>query len=84
MPALTDTSNSGEKERIVSIEYDQWYANLGDPKQPTRPQLMLQDYKKFKHGKEVSQEVEIQYLKQLHWHKLLYITNMWYIWHMTC
>jgi hypothetical protein len=25
---------------------------------------MLQDYKKFKHGKEVSQEDEIQYLKQ--------------------
>jgi hypothetical protein len=26
--------------------------------------LMLQDYKKFKHGKEVPQEAEIQYLER--------------------
>jgi hypothetical protein len=40
---------------------------LGGMKRPSNsssPKLMLQDYKKFKHGKEVSQEAEIQYLKQ--------------------
>ena len=34
------------------------------PSSPSSPKLMLQDYKKFKHGKEVPQEAEIQYLKQ--------------------
>ena len=37
---------------------------LGGPKQPASPQLMLQDYKKFKHGKKVPEEAEIQHLKQ--------------------
>ena len=34
------------------------------PSSPSSPKLMLQDYKKFKHGKEVPQKAEIQYLKQ--------------------
>jgi hypothetical protein len=37
---------------------------LGGEQQAASPKLMLQDYKKFKHGKEVTQEDEIQYLKQ--------------------
>ena len=36
---------------------------VGD-QQTASSKLMLQDYKKFKHGKEVPQEAEIQYLKQ--------------------
>jgi hypothetical protein len=37
---------------------------LGGERQAVSSKLMLQDYKKFKHGKEVPQEAEIQYLKQ--------------------
>ena len=37
---------------------------LGGKQQSASSKPMLQDYKKFKHGKVVSQEVEIQYLKQ--------------------
>jgi hypothetical protein len=37
---------------------------LGDEEQVASSRPMLQDYKKFKHGKEVPQEAEIQYLKQ--------------------
>jgi hypothetical protein len=37
---------------------------LGDEQQVARSKPMFQDYKKFKHGKEVPQEAEIQYLKQ--------------------
>ncbi len=36
---------------------------LCDEQEVANSKPMLQDYKKFKHGKEVSQEVEIQYLK---------------------
>ena len=36
---------------------------LGDEQQTVRSKPMLQDYKKLKHGKEVPQEAEIQYLK---------------------
>ncbi len=63
LPALPDFSNSGEKVRELSVS-NMIDDTLGGPKQPTRPQLILQDYKKFKHGKEVPQEAEIQYLKQ--------------------
>jgi hypothetical protein len=37
---------------------------LGDEQQAASSELMFQDYKKFKHGKEVPKEAEIQYLKQ--------------------
>jgi hypothetical protein len=37
---------------------------LGGEHQAASSKLMLQDYEKFKHGKEVPQEAEIQYLKQ--------------------
>ena len=37
---------------------------LGGEEQAASSKLMLQDYKKFKHGKEVPQEAAIQYLKQ--------------------
>ena len=37
---------------------------LDDEQQDARSKLMFQDYKKFKHGKEVTSEDEIQYLKQ--------------------
>ncbi len=37
---------------------------LGVEQQVESSKPMLQDYKKFKHGKQVSQEAEIQYLKQ--------------------
>jgi hypothetical protein len=37
---------------------------LGGEQEEARSKPMFQDYKKFKHGKEVPQEVEIQYLKQ--------------------
>jgi hypothetical protein len=37
---------------------------LGGEQQAASSKLILQDYKKFKHGKEVPQEAEIQYLKQ--------------------
>ena len=33
---------------------------LGGEQQDARSKLMFQDYKKFKHGKEVPQEAEIQ------------------------
>ena len=46
--------------RVVSMIDDM----LGDEQQDAKSKPMFQDYKKFKHGKEVSQEVEIQYLKQ--------------------
>ena len=39
---------------------------LDDEQQDARSKLMFQDYKKFKHGKEVTSEDEIQYLKQHH------------------
>ena len=45
--------------RIVSIKDDM----LDGEQQDASSKLMLQDYKKFKHGKEVPQEAEIQYLK---------------------
>jgi hypothetical protein len=37
---------------------------LGGEQQTASSKLMLQEYKKFKHGKQVPQEAEIQYLKQ--------------------
>jgi hypothetical protein len=37
---------------------------LVSERQDVSSKLMLQDYKKFKHGKEVPQEAEIQYVKQ--------------------
>jgi hypothetical protein len=37
---------------------------LGVEQQVASSKPMLQDYKKFKHGKEVPEEAEIQYLKQ--------------------
>ncbi len=37
---------------------------LGGEQQVVSSKPMLQDYKKFKHGEEVPQEAEIQYLKQ--------------------
>ena len=36
---------------------------LDDEQQATNSKLMLEDYKKFKHVKEVPSETEIQYLK---------------------
>ena len=36
---------------------------LSGEKKVARSKPMLQDYKKFKHGKEAPQEAEIQYLK---------------------
>jgi len=63
LPVLPDTSNSGVKVRELSVS-NMTDDMVGGPKQPTRPQLMLQDYKKFKHGKEVPEGAQIQYLKQ--------------------
>jgi hypothetical protein len=37
---------------------------LGGEPQAASSKSMLQDYKKFKHSKEVPHEAEIQYLKQ--------------------
>ncbi len=63
LPAPSATSNSGEKvqellvsNRVVNMIDDM----LGGEQQVASSTPMLQDYKKFKHGKEVPQEAEIQ------------------------
>jgi hypothetical protein len=65
-PVPAATSNSGEKVRELSVSnrVDSMIDDMLDgEQQTTSSKLMLQDYKKFKHDKEVSQEDEIQYLK---------------------
>ncbi len=67
LPAPSATSNSGEKVQELSVSTR--LGNMIDDmvrgaQQVTSSKPMLQDYNKFKHGKEVSQEDEIQYLKQ--------------------
>jgi hypothetical protein len=66
LPAPFATSNSGEKVRELSVSNKVGSMiddMLGGEQQTASSKLMLQDYKKFKHGKEVPQEAEIQYLK---------------------
>ncbi len=67
LPAPSATSNSGEKVRGLSVSNR--VGNMiddmpGGEQQVASSKPMLQDYKKFKHGREVPQEAEIQYLKQ--------------------
>jgi hypothetical protein len=67
LPAPSATSNSGEKVQELSVSNrvgNMIDDMLGDEQQVASSKPMLQDYKKFKHGKEVPQEAEIQYLKQ--------------------
>ena len=67
LSAPAATSNSGEKVRELSVSNrvgSMIDDMLGDEQQVANSKPMLQDYKKFKHGKEVPQEAEIQYLKQ--------------------
>jgi hypothetical protein len=51
LPALPHSSKSGEKVRELSVS-NMIDDMLGGPTQPTSPKVMLQDYTKFKHGKE--------------------------------
>ncbi len=65
--APSATSNSGEKVQELSVSNrvgNMIDDMIGGEQQVGISKPMLQDYKKFKHGKEVSQEAEIQYLKQ--------------------
>ncbi len=67
LPAPSATSNSGEKVQELSVSNrvgNMIDDMLGGEQQVASSKPMLQDYKKFKHGKEVPQEAEIQYLKQ--------------------
>jgi hypothetical protein len=67
LPTPSATSNSGEKvwELSVSNNVGSMIDDMIDGEHQTASAtLMWKDYKKFKHGKEVPQEVEIQYLKQ--------------------
>jgi hypothetical protein len=67
LPAPSATSNAGEKVRELSVSNrvgSMIDDMLGGEQQAASSRLVLQDYKKFKHGKEVPQEAEIQYLKQ--------------------
>jgi hypothetical protein len=81
-PAPPATSISGEKLREFTVSErvdDMIYDMLGGMKQPPSsliPTVMLQDYKKFKHGKDVPQEAEINTSNSIYWHKLSCITNM--------
>ena len=66
LSAPSAPSNSGEKVRELSVSNKVGSMiddMLGGEQQAASSKLMLQDYKKFKHGKEVPQEAEIQYLK---------------------
>jgi hypothetical protein len=63
VPTPSTTSNSREKVEELSVSYrvgNMIDDILGVEHQVASSKPMLQDYKKFKHGKEVSQEVEIQ------------------------
>ncbi len=67
LPAPSATSNSGEKVRELSVSNrvgSMIDDMLSGEQQAASSKPMLQDYKKFKHGQEVPQEAEIQYLKQ--------------------
>jgi hypothetical protein len=67
LPAPSATSNSGDKVRELSVSNrvgSMIGDMLGGEQQAASSKLMLQDYEKFKHGKEAPQEAEIQYLKQ--------------------
>ena len=67
LSAPSATSNSGEKVQELSVSNrvgSMIDDMLGGEQQTASSIPMLQDYKKFKHGKEVPQEAEIQYLKQ--------------------
>ncbi len=67
LSAPSATSNSGEKVQELSVS-NRVGSMIDDmlrgKQQDARSIPMLQDYKKFKHGKEVPHEAEIQYLKQ--------------------
>ena len=59
LPAPSATSNSGEKVRELSVsnKVDSMIDDMLDGEQQAASfKPMLQDYKKFKHGKEVPQE----------------------------
>jgi hypothetical protein len=67
LPTPSTTSKSGEKVQELSVSNrvgNMIDDMLGGEQQVVSSKPMLQDYKKFKHGQEVSQEVEVQYLKQ--------------------
>ena len=49
---------------------------LGGEQQAASAQLMLQDYKKFKHGKEGRRKLKFNTLNSISWHKLSCTTNM--------
>ncbi len=57
---------------------------LGGEQQVASSKPMLQDYKKFKQDKEVSQEDEFNILNNIYWYNLSCTTNMWCICHMIC
>jgi hypothetical protein len=62
----SSTSNSWEKVRELSVSnrVGSMINDMLDGEQEvTSSKPMLKDYKKFKHGKDVPQEAEIQYLK---------------------
>jgi hypothetical protein len=65
LPAPSAPSNSGEKVRELSAsnKVGSMTDDMLGGEQVASSKLMLQDYKKFKHGKEVPQEAEIHYLK---------------------
>jgi hypothetical protein len=65
--APSTTSNSGEKVQELSVSNrvgNMIDDMIGGEQQVVSSKPMLQDYKKFKHDNEVTQEDEIQYLKQ--------------------
>jgi hypothetical protein len=66
LSAASATSNSGEKVRELSVS-NRVGSMINDilhgEKEVTSSKPMLQYYKKFKHGQDVPQDAEIQYLK---------------------
>ncbi len=57
---------------------------LGGEQQVASSKLMLQDYKKFKHGKEVNRNLKFNTVNRIYWHKLSCIISMLYTRHMIC
>ena len=86
LPASAATSNSGEKVQELSVSNrvgSMIDDLLGGEQQAASSKPMLQDYKKFKHGKEVPKEAD-NTLNSIFWHKLSCITNMLCTCHMIC
>jgi hypothetical protein len=87
LPAPATTSNSGEKVRELSVSnrVDSMIDYLiGGEQQCINSKFMLQDYKKFKHGKEVNRNLKFNTVNRIYWHKLSCIISMLYTRHMIC